>query len=116
MKYAVINNALVTNYITADPSYLDRLKQLYPDCEIIPSENIGKGYYYDVDEKKFIDPQPYSSWYLNDKKQWTAPKPKPDDGKEYFWNKDTNDWISKEDLIIKWEKDRKPIVIKNAVK
>ena len=41
----------------------------------------GIGYTYDADKDAFIEPQPYSSWTLNeDTCQWQAPVAYPDDG------------------------------------
>ena len=53
----------------------------------------GIGYRYDEDLDAFIPPKPYSSWTLNeDTCQWEAPTPYPDDGKDYMWDEEIQDW------------------------
>lgn len=52
------------------------------------------GYSYDADNNKFIPPQTYPSWTLNNETYlWEAPVAYPNDGKEYKWNEDTTNWI-----------------------
>jgi hypothetical protein len=54
----------------------------------------GIGYAYDEGRDAFIPPQPFSSWILvEDTCQWTAPVPKPTDGKMYSWDEATLSWI-----------------------
>jgi hypothetical protein len=52
----------------------------------------GEGYTFDKANDAFIAPQPYPSWSLNDKFQWEAPVPYPDDGQMYVWNEETTSW------------------------
>jgi len=53
----------------------------------------GIGYTYDEDRDAFISPKPYQSWTLNeDTCLWEAPTEKPDDGKKYNWNEETQEW------------------------
>jgi hypothetical protein len=51
----------------------------------------GIGYTYREDIDAFVPPQPYPSWILNDKAQWEAPTPMPQDG-QYTWNEATQSW------------------------
>lgn len=54
----------------------------------------GIGYKYDPVLDAFIPPQPFQSWILNNEKcQWQAPIPMPQDGKFYIWNEDNQSWI-----------------------
>ena len=54
----------------------------------------GIGYTYDSVLDAFISPKPYSSWLLNTETcQWQAPIPYPTDGKYYYWNEDTQQWV-----------------------
>jgi hypothetical protein len=54
----------------------------------------GIGYTYDVERDAFIEPQPYPSWVLNEELLiWDAPVAMPDDGKRYYWNETTTNWI-----------------------
>lgn len=53
----------------------------------------GVGFTYDEQRDAFIAPQPFPSWVLDEEIcQWQAPKPKPDDGKDYEWNEDVQNW------------------------
>ena len=53
----------------------------------------GVGYKYDQTKDAFIPPKPYNSWTLNeDTCLWEAPVVKPDDGKIYLWNEETQQW------------------------
>ncbi len=54
----------------------------------------GVGYTYDQTRNAFIPPKPdFNSWVLNETTcQWEAPVTKPDDGKRYEWNEETQQW------------------------
>ena len=53
----------------------------------------GIGYTYDQTRDAFIEPKPYPSWELNENTCiWEAPTPRPDDGKDYYWDEDTISW------------------------
>ncbi len=53
----------------------------------------GIGHTYDEDRDAFIPQKPYASWTLNEETcQWEAPVVKPDDGKIYLWNEETQQW------------------------
>jgi hypothetical protein len=54
----------------------------------------GIGFTYDAVLDAFIAPKPYPSWLLNITTcQWQAPIPYPTDGKRYYWNEDTQQWV-----------------------
>jgi len=54
----------------------------------------GIGCTYDSVLDAFIYPKPYPSWLLNTETcQWQAPVPYPNDGKNYYWNEDTQQWV-----------------------
>jgi len=48
---------------------------------------------YDATKDIFIDPRPHSSYILDADNQWVPNKPKPDDGKSYWWNTTTEQWF-----------------------
>lgn len=49
---------------------------------------------YSWDGEGFAAPQPYPSWTLNqDTYLWEAPVAKPEDGKPYNWDEDSQSWI-----------------------
>lgn len=61
----------------------------------------GIGYYYDKTLDAFIPPKPFNSFILNTETcLWEAPKPRPNDGKYYFWNEQANDWNEMQSPII----------------
>jgi hypothetical protein len=52
----------------------------------------GIGSTYDKTNDVFIRSQPFPSWTLDASFEWQAPTAKPDDGKYYTWNEDTQAW------------------------
>jgi hypothetical protein len=54
----------------------------------------GIGYTYDAVLDAFIPPKPYPSWLLNtDICDWEPPVPRPNDGKTYVWDENTQAWV-----------------------
>lgn len=54
----------------------------------------GVGYTYDRSRDAFIPPRPYDNFILDeDTCLWIPPVPKPDDGKEYLWDQESESWI-----------------------
>ena len=53
----------------------------------------GVGGRYILEKDKFITPQPYPSWSLNENFDWVAPVEHPDDDKMYYWNEETQTWV-----------------------
>jgi len=54
----------------------------------------GVGFIYDPVRDAFMAKQPYPSWLLNeDTCQWEPPIPYPTDGKQYYWNEETQQWV-----------------------
>jgi len=49
--------------------------------------------FYDADKKEFYAPKPHDSWTLDENNVWQAPKPKPNDGKNYAWREAELKWI-----------------------
>ena len=57
----------------------------------------GIGYTYDEDRDAFIPKKPFNSWVLNeDTCRWEAPVAYPNDGQDYKWNEENQNW----DVII----------------
>jgi hypothetical protein len=54
-------------------------------------KNFAKpGYIYDQQRDAFMEPQPFSSWTLNEETcMWEPPVPYIYDGKAYVWNEET---------------------------
>ena len=54
----------------------------------------GVGYTCDATLNAFVPPKPFPSWLLNTNTcQWQAPVPYPTDGKMYFWDEETQQWV-----------------------
>jgi len=54
----------------------------------------GVGYTYDQSIDAFVPPKPFNSWLLNtNTAQWEPPIPYPNDGKNYYWNEETQSWV-----------------------
>ena len=63
----------------------------------------GLGFKYDQTKDAFIPPRPFTSWTLNEETcLWEAPVIKPDDGQNYIWNEETQQW----DLNDQYNKSR----------
>ena len=57
------------------------------------SKYAAPGDTWDKVNERFIPPQPYNSWTLNeDTCLWEAPVAYPDDGKLYDWDEATTNW------------------------
>ena len=68
----------------------------------------GIGYVYDAVRDAFIPPQPYPSWVLSeDTCRWDAPVPYPIDGGMYYWDENSQSWIS----VLSTELSEPPTVI-----
>ncbi len=66
--------------------------QTYDDGSI-RKNYAGIGYTYNPQRNAFISPKPFDSWTLNEATcLWDPPVVKPDDGKRYKWNEETQQW------------------------
>ena len=56
----------------------------------------GKGYIFDSAKDKFILPQPFDSWALNENDNWQAPVTYPTDitDKNIQWDEDNQQWTA----------------------
>ena len=53
----------------------------------------GIGFTYDYARDAFIPPKPYDSWILNSNTcLWDSPVAYPEDGQEYKWNEENQQW------------------------
>lgn len=60
---------------------------------------IPLGYYYNADLKKCYVPCRYDNWTLDTTTwAWSAPKPKPLDGRNYIWNEAAQSWRASSDI------------------
>lgn len=96
--YAKVNPVTykVTNIIEADENAI--LERSDSDFWFETSENIRYnramiGHYYDADGDAFYSPKPYNNWSLNRETfSWEPPITYPDDGNNYKWNEQENNW------------------------
>lgn len=51
------------------------------------------GHRYDETIDRFIAPQPYPSWVLDENYEWNPPVPMPDDGALYGWDEKQLMWV-----------------------
>lgn len=53
----------------------------------------GVGFTYDEERDAFIPPKFYASWILDEATcQWQPPVAYPNDGADYFWNEEIQNW------------------------
>ena len=59
----------------------------------------GKGYIYDAAKDKFLLPQPFTSWSLDENDDWQAPVTYPTDttGKVINWDESNRRWTARDD-------------------
>ena len=103
-KVIVINNAVITDNDGNEQEQLgvDFINNLYGTRDVwkqtsyngtIRKNYAGIGYTYDQTRDAFIPPKPYNSWVLNETTcLWEAPITYPDDGQDYNWNEETQQW------------------------
>lgn len=54
----------------------------------------GIGYTYNAQLDAFISPKPFNSWILDEETCiWQPPVPYPNDGVQYAWNEETQNWF-----------------------
>ncbi len=98
-KVEVVSN----NIATTEQAGVDFLRNLYNDqnaqwFQTSYNNNIRKnfagiGYTYDQTRDAFIEPKPFNSWTLNETTcNWESPVVKPDDGQNYVWNEENQQW------------------------
>ena len=98
-KVEVVSN----NIATTEQAGVDFLRNLYNDqnaqwFQTSYNNNIRKnfagiGYQYDQTRDAFIEPKPFNSWTLNETTcNWESPVVKPDDGQNYVWNEENQQW------------------------
>ena len=110
--FAKVLNGIVTQVIVAEPEFFDTFVDSSPGEWIQTSYNTrggqhpegrplrknyaGIGFTYDAERDAFIEPQPFSSWVLNEETcLWESPVEYPNDGKEYIWNENQVNWIER---------------------
>ncbi len=98
----VIDNfVLLENGIEKESKGIEFLNSLFGSANWIQTsyngnfrkQYAGIGFSYDSARDAFIPPKPFDSWILNsDTCLWEAPVTYPDDGQQYVWNEETQQW------------------------
>lgn len=113
--FAKVVNGIVTQVIVAEPEFFDTFIDTIPGRWIQTSYSTrggvhleggtplrknyaSVGFIYDDTRDAFIAPKPYNSWILNeDTCLWEAPIERPQDGKHYNWDEETESWKGREE-------------------
>jgi len=109
--FAKVNNGIVVQVIVAEPEFFQTFVDTSPGEWIQTSYNTkggvhllggtplrknyaGIGFTYDKERDAFIPPKPFSSWILDEGTcLWNAPVALPNDGKQYQWDEQQQQWI-----------------------
>jgi hypothetical protein len=109
--FAKVVDGVVTQVIVAEPEFFQTFVDSSPGEWIQTSYNTyggehkldgtplrknyaGIGFTYDRTKDAFIPPKPFASWVLNESTcLWDAPVAMPQDGKIYFWDEATVNWV-----------------------
>jgi len=89
-----INNKVI-NTIIAPESFLANISGIFIECT--EETRLGSfGMTYNKEKNKFVHPQPYPSWILNNETlEWESPiGNKPNDGKSYTWDEENQEWVN----------------------
>lgn len=110
--YAKVVGGVVVQVIVAEPEFFETFVDSSPGQWIQTSYNThggvhnqggeplrknfaGVGFSYDELLDAFIPPKPAASWLLNENTcLWEPPIPMPNDGQQYAWNEEKQQWIS----------------------
>ncbi len=88
-----LETVIETDPNAAGGRYFQRWPILIDDRPVLRKNFARKGYRYDPDLDAFIPPSPYPSWVLDtDFCAYVPPFPPPDDGKEYHWDENIQNW------------------------
>ena len=112
--YAKVENGIVTQVIVAEQDFINTLpnkdwvqtsyntygnvhygSDRKPDGGIALRKNYATvGSIYDALRDAFYTPSPFPSWLLNETTYlWEPPIPYPEDGKDYLWNEEKQEWV-----------------------
>ena len=101
--FAKVINGIVEQVIVADQEFIDSgvvgnssdWVETFKD-KSARAHYAATGYTYDSENDRFIPPQPFDSWTLNEESvTWEAPVPMPvdsDGSTRYTWNEETESW------------------------
>jgi hypothetical protein len=99
--YAKVINNQVVQTIVAEQSFIDS-NELGISSDWVEYKKDGSiranfasiNSVYDSINDVFYKQKPYFSWTLNETTwEWEAPTAYPNDGKRYYWNEATTNWV-----------------------
>ena len=105
--YAKVEDEIVTNVIVAEQDFIDTQDGTWVQTSYktrggqhrlggkpLRKNYAGIGYTYDSTRDAFYEPQPFTSWTINQTTcQWETPVAYPNDGNDYEWDEETTNWI-----------------------
>jgi hypothetical protein len=95
--FAKVEDGIVTQVMAAEQDFIDTQDGEWVQTSktgAIRKNYAGVGYIYDSTRDAFYEPQPFSSWILDeDTCYWGPPVAYPDDDKRYNWDEDTTAWV-----------------------
>lgn len=85
-------NWIKTSYNTREGVHYNTKGE--PDDGVPIRKNFaGTGFTYDKERDAFIPPKEFNSWILDEFTcTWKPPVPRPNDGKNYYWNEEIKNW------------------------
>ena len=98
INYAEIDSTgKVINIVVATEASISSLPGTFIKSDLISNPDRREasiGGTYNKEKDKFVFPQPYPSWSLNEETLvWESPAgDQPNDGKVYMWNEENNQW------------------------
>lgn len=88
--FANIEDGKVKNVIVAEQSFINTQNGIWVKTDH-NTKFAGVGDTYDSNNNRFVSPQPYPSWTLNNW-IWSPPVPYPQDEQQYKWNESLVRW------------------------
>ena len=86
-------NNNVINVIVATDASITQIPGKFIKCSDVAG-NVAISGQYNKEKNKFISPKPFSSWILNEDLDWESPiGEKPNDGKLYGWDEESQVWF-----------------------
>jgi hypothetical protein len=93
-NYAILSGNNVVNIVVCDDDLIDSVASSY--AKITEETKVASiGMTYDSENNKFIFPQPYSSWSLNENFDWESPEGPNPNPLNKMWDEESLSWIDK---------------------
>ena len=90
--FAMINSTQeVENLCVVEDNETESLKQVQSHTDGTRKQSAVIGGTYNKTADVFVDPQPFSSWLLDENFDWIAPVAKPEGS--YRWKESSQSWV-----------------------